>query len=77
MSIDKTQPARGIVSITAHNTNTFDPTRGVYIGFTGSFRFTTSVGEDITIANAAQGYHPLKIIAVHTDSSCTDIHALY
>lgn len=77
-NLDAIAPAGTAASITAHDTNLFAPTRGLYVGVSGNVKVTMLDGTEITFGNLAAGViHPLQVVQVFsTGTTATGIIAL-
>lgn len=66
-------------SVTPHDTNTIEQTRGLYVGTSGDVVLTMADGEDVTLVSLAAGViHPIQCIRVQsTDTTADDIVACY
>ena len=66
-------------SVTPHDTNKIEQTRGLYIGGAGDVVVTMADGNDATFTSLSAGIvHPLQVIRVKsTNTTATNILALY
>jgi len=66
------------VTVTTHNTNSIEPTKGIYVGTAGDLSLTVG-GVDITFTNLASGViHPITATRVRTTgTTATNIIVVY
>ena len=75
-----TDQTRSIVSAqTVTTTTTFTSlTRGIYVGTAGDLSVTFNDDTTVTLADAANGYHPLQVKAIQgTLTTASDVIALF
>lgn len=73
-----TNPAKGLVTVTASDSTILTATKSLYVGVTGDVAVTMADGTTGTIKSAAVGYHPLSVTQVKsTGTTATNILALY
>lgn len=79
MNLEAITPIYRAESVTAHDTDTIEQTRGLYVGTAGDLVATMADGNDATFANLAAGIvHPLQVIRVKaTGTAAADILACY
>jgi len=68
-------PAETAAAVTAHDSITFAPTRGLYVGVSGDVKVTMVDGNDITYTGLAAGViHAISCIRVYaTGTTATNI----
>lgn len=73
-----TSPAAEAASVTVHDTNLIEPTRGLYVGVSGDVKVTMLDGTAVTFVGLAAGViHPICCVQVFdTGTTATDIVAL-
>lgn len=72
--VSLSDPAKDALALTASNTITFNPTRGVFVANAGTlvvdFAYPNEGGVSITLANVTAGtIYPLRITRVYAASS--------
>ncbi len=77
-SISAITPSGAATSVTPHDTNNIESTRGLYVGVSGDVKVVMLDGTTITFANLAAGViHPLQVVRVFsTGTAATNIVAL-
>ena len=72
-------PAEKATAITANDSTTFAPTRGVYVGGSGDLKVTMANGSDVTFTSLSAGViHPISCIRMYsTGTTATNLVALY
>lgn len=70
--------AIGGQTITASTTTTFtELTRAIYVGTAGDLDVIMGDGSTVTIADAANGYHPLEVQVIKNTTAAADVVALF
>lgn len=77
--VPQIESAQQAVSVTPNDADLIRPTRGVYVGATGTLKVTMSDGSDVTFNSIAAGVvHPLSVKRVFaTGTTATGIVAVY
>lgn len=77
-TLDPITPAAAGESVTPHDTNNIDPTKGVYVGTSGDLKVNMLDGTALTFVGIAAGMiHPLTVTRVYsTGTTASDIIAL-
>ena len=78
-TIQSVTPVYRGASVTPHDSNTFEQTRGLYVGTSGDVVATMADGNDVTFASLAAGIiHPIQCIRVKsTGTTASDIVRLH
>jgi hypothetical protein len=77
---DNTSPASGAAAVTTPSDDSnIAPTRGVYVGTTGTLKVMMINGDVVTFSSIAAGVvHPLQIVRIYeTGTNADNIVALY
>ena len=72
-----TGPATDGFAVTKSDVTVFPATRGLYVGTAGDLVVTMLSGAVLTFANAAAGYHPLRVTQVRDATAATGIVGVY
>lgn len=74
-----TSPGSHAAEVTPSDTTDLATTsRALYLGTSGDLHVTMASGQDVTLRNAAAGYHPLRVRRVHaTGTAASDIVAVW
>ena len=72
-------PTPNAVDIIPDDSEEFQPTRGIYIGGSGNLKVLLANSESpVTFSNVVQGsILPIMVIKVYTDTTATNLIALY